>query len=253
MNDKSAGKTGAAESKTRSQQKKPLPRSGLAKEILQLEGEAGDQSVQDSAADAEQPISSSPTRSPSPEGSPAEGPDLPQTPPPTGPERLFEFADSLEQDDRDEETQARPAARIETWVTFSLAGETFALPVSHVQEILRVSSITTVPHAPAEIRGVINKRGRVLSVVDLRRRLALPEAEVDRQSRILVVETRKRLLGLLVDEVQQVVRLDRNQVQPPPLDVMTAQSDYLVGVYDHDEKLVILLDVFRVLIIKDAA
>ncbi|HEV2720129.1 MAG TPA: chemotaxis protein CheW [Thermoanaerobaculia bacterium] len=161
---------------------------------------------------------------------------------------LINFADSVAV----QEDAPSAAARIETWVTFALAGETFALPVSSVLEILRVAGITRVPHAPRVVRGVTNMRGKVLPVVDLRVRLGMSAAEITAQSRILVASSRGRLLGLLVDAVQQVDRIDRNAVQPPPPDVMTAQSHYLIGVSQLGERLVILLDVDLVLIVHEA-
>jgi purine-binding chemotaxis protein CheW len=161
---------------------------------------------------------------------------------------LISFADSVAA-----EPEAPAAAtRIETWVTFALAGEIFALPVASVLEILRVASITRVPHAPRVVRGVTNMRGKVLPVVDLRVRLGMEAAEITPQSRILVASTRGRLLGLLVDAVKQVDRIDRNAVQPPPPDVMTAQSDYIIGVNQLGGRLVILLDVDLVLIVHEA-
>jgi purine-binding chemotaxis protein CheW len=166
------------------------------------------------------------------------------------PERIFRFADRLSES---RDTGAAPEAptRITTWVTFTLAGEVFALPVEPVREILRVSSITRVPHAPAPIRGVSNVRGRVIPVIDLRLRIGLSAADLDRASRVVVVRSRGRLLGLLVDAVHQVVHLDLNQAQPPPEDVMTVQSDYISGVYHLEEQLVLLLDVERALLIRD--
>ena len=157
---------------------------------------------------------------------------------------ILEFADAVA---ARAETPEPRAPRIETWVTFQLAGEVFALPVTSVLEILRVAGITRVPHAPRVIRGVTNMRGKVLPVVDLRVRLGMADAEVTPQSRILVASSRGRLLGLLVDAVQQVERIDRDSVQPPPADVMTAQSDYITGVCQLGERLVILLDVELVL------
>lgn len=177
-----------------------------------------------------------------------EAADAPLPAPPTGPEQLLEFADAVAAEGA-HETEHK-VEKLETWVTFDLAGEVFALPVTHVQEILRVSSITAVPHAPHAVRGVTNKRGRVLPVVDLRVRLDLDRVEITEASRILVVESRSRLLGLLVDGVSKVTRLARSAVQPPPPDVMTEQSEYILGVIEL-ERLVILLDVDRLLIIDD--
>ena len=166
-------------------------------------------------------------------------------------DRIFRFADSLEADRRDDETET-VAQRLETCLTFTLATEIFAMPVKPVREVLRLSTITRVPHAPRPIRGVTNLRGRVLPVIDLRLRIELPETQVTRNSRIVVVNSRGRLLGLLVDAVHQVVHIDLNQVQAPPDDVMTFKSDYISGVYHMGEKLVLLLDVERSLIIREA-
>ncbi|MHB0970326.1 MAG: chemotaxis protein CheW [Thermoanaerobaculia bacterium] len=162
------------------------------------------------------------------------------------PDRLYQFADAVVAEQPKETTVAQ---KLETWVTFLLEGEIFALPVTHVIEILRVSGITRVPHAPLTVRGVTNMRGRVLPVIDLRVRLGLAAAGVSAESRILVVSSRGRLLGLLVDGVHQVMRLDRLAVEAPPTDVMTAQSDYIVGVYHLEQELAILLDVDRVLLV----
>jgi len=162
---------------------------------------------------------------------------------------LFVFTDALA---GDSPTAPIAATRIETWVTFALGGETFGLQVASVLEILRVAGITRVPHAPRVVRGVTNMRGKVLPVVDLRVRLGMEIAEITSQSRILVASSRGRLLGLLVDAVTQVDRIDRNAVQPPPPDVMTTQSDYIIGVSQLGERLVILLDVDLVLIVHEA-
>ncbi|NMB99045.1 MAG: chemotaxis protein CheW [Thermoanaerobaculaceae bacterium] len=170
----------------------------------------------------------------------------------TSPERLFAFADSLQTQKNAEEVGDEKEAKLETWVTFLLESECYGLPVSHVQEILRVSGITRVPHAPHPVRGVTNLRGKVLPVVDLSVRLGLKEKEITNQSRILVVSSKGRILGLLVDSVQQVVRIDLDKIQPPPPDVMTDQSDYIQGVYHFDKNIVILLNVDKTLIIKDA-
>ncbi len=148
-----------------------------------------------------------------------------------GPERLFAFADLLEQAGGAEETQREEP---ETWVTFTLGSEVYGMPVTHVQEILRVATITRVPRAPRPVRGITNLRGRVLVVLDTRVRLGLKRAEADERSRILVVQSRGRQIGLLVDAVQQVVRLYRSRVQPPPGEVMTEASIYVTGVYQAD-------------------
>ena len=127
------------------------------------------------------------------------------------------------------------------------------MPVEPVQQIVRISSITRVPHAPRPIRGVTNLRGRVIPVIDLRVRVGLPAAEIDRSSRIIAVGSRGRAIGLLVDAVHQVMHLDLNLIQRPPEDVLTTQSDYIAGVYHHGESLILLLDVDRALIVRDSS
>ena len=164
-----------------------------------------------------------------------------------GRDRIYAYADSL-QADAAAAPDAAAQAVWETWVAFKLAGETFAFPVAAVQEILRVATITRVPDAPDPVRGIINVRGRVVPVVDLRVRLGLRAVPVTAQHRILIATPRERVIGLLVDAVDAVERIDRTQVQPPPADVMTAQSAYLLGVLQRPAGLFILLDTERVLV-----
>lgn len=170
----------------------------------------------------------------------------------TGPARVYAFADSIQKREAEAAEADKRSERLETWVSFFLAGEAFALPVTAVRELLRVSTITRVPHAPFPVRGIINMRGRVVPVVDLRVRLGLPQAELGPASRILIASSRDRLLGFLVDAVLEVVSLDLNAVEAPPADVMTEQSEYIIGLYHLGDRLLILLDVGRVLLIPDS-
>jgi purine-binding chemotaxis protein CheW len=200
-----------------------LPESGLAQDILRMWKER-----------AEEP---SPEVAEPPAATPPSAGDL------EGPERLFVFSDRLAQ--RQEAPKAQEAP--ETWVSFQLGAEIFALPVACVLEIQRITSLTRVPHAPAPVRGITNLRGRVLAVVDLRVRLGLPPAEVTPNSRLIIVEARSRSIGLLVDGARQIVKLLPSRVQEAPADVRTIHSDFLRGVYSHNEDLLILLDLERVL------
>jgi purine-binding chemotaxis protein CheW len=210
-----------------------LPSSGLASEILaahaaHTEGNAG--AAKGGNGDAA-PVSPAATTAPF-----------------AGRESIYSFVDSL---DRRAAQAAQPEEKPESWVTFALAGEVYALPVSHVQEILRISTITRVPHAPHPVRGITNLRGRVLAVVDLRVRLGIAAGEIGPDSRILVADARGRSIGLLVDAARQVLKILPSVVQPPPSDVLTERTDFLRGVYHLDRDLVILLDVERVLLVED--
>lgn len=175
-----------------------------------------------------------------------------QQAPPAAPEpddRVLLFADSLQRERGEADEQRH---EWETWVSCRIDREIFALPVRQVQEILRVTALTRVPHAPFPVRGVTNLRGYVLPVVDLRVRLAMAPVEPGPRARIMVVQSRGRLIGLLVDAVEQVMQIDRLAVELPPEDVMTDQSYYLLGVYHvSEEEMVILLDADKVLQVKD--
>ena len=170
---------------------------------------------------------------------------------PTGPDRIYAFADALGKS-YSAESAKEEEEQLEIWVTFTLDQEIFSLPVSVIHEILRVSNITKVPHAPEPVRGVTNMRGRVLPVVDLRIRLGMKAVEADNASRILVVESKKRLIGLLVDSVQQVIRLSTKGIEPLNPDVMTEQADYISGVFYLQDNLIFLLNVDRLLLMNNS-
>ena len=161
--------------------------------------------------------------------------------PDEGADRIYAFADSLEGETRRGDADEAPK-QLEAWVTFGIERERFALPVTAVVEILRVTMITRIPHAPHSVRGIVNMRGRVIPVVDLRERMGYPVQNTTKKSRILVTLARGRTIGLLVDRVDHVWQLDRLQVTDPPGDVMTSQSEYIIGMYRREDALLILLD-----------
>jgi len=201
--------------------KPKLPSSGLADEILgSVEAAA---SVEKAADDAE-------------------------TTPAAGPDRVYRFADEVGRRSSREEESEEPR---ETWVSFRLRDEIFGFPVAHVQEVVRLENLTRVPHAPFPVRGITTLRGQILPVVDLRRRLGLGPMEIRPESRLLVISSRDRTLGLLVEGVEQVLRIFPSRIEPAPADVLTEQSDYILGVYDLDQGLMILLDLDTVMLVRD--
>ena len=127
-------------------------------------------------------------------------------------------------------------------VTFELAGEEFAIDILKVQEINRILEITTIPRSPAWIHGVMNLRGKIIPVVDLRNRFSLPPADRTRESRIVVVEVADKTLGFLVDRVNEVLRISASTVEPPPPMVAGVDSRFIQGVGKRDSRLFILLD-----------
>ena len=131
--------------------------------------------------------------------------------------------------------------------TFNLDREEYGVEVRLVQEIRRVGEITLVPRAPDFIRGVINLRGRILPVVDLKKKLALGDVEITKESRIVVVRLRDRLLGLLVDGASQVLKVPVSRIEPPPAEIVDKGGDAIRGVAKLEDRLVILLDLNQVL------
>jgi purine-binding chemotaxis protein CheW len=139
------------------------------------------------------------------------------------------------------------AEAVEHLATFNLDREEYGVEVRLVQEIRRVSEITVVPRAPAFVRGVINLRGRILPVVDLKKKLGLGEVEIQKASRIVVVRLKERLLGLLVDGASQVLKVPMSRIEPPPDEIVNKGGDTIRGVAKLEGRLVILLDLNRVL------
>jgi purine-binding chemotaxis protein CheW len=139
------------------------------------------------------------------------------------------------------------AEATEHLATFSLDREEYGVEVRLVQEIRRVADITPVPRAPEFIRGVINLRGRILPVVDLKKKLGLGEVLTTKASRIVVVRIKDRLLGLLVDGASQVLKVPVSRIEPPPDEVSDKGGDTIRGVAKLEDRLVILLDLQKVL------
>jgi purine-binding chemotaxis protein CheW len=160
-------------------------------------------------------------------------------------EPVLDFADALPAAASD---AAGPAALLHL-LTFVLDREEFGIPVTQVREVIRVEGITRVPQVPAHVRGVANLRGRILAVVEIRTRLGLTPAVVTPASRIVVVEVMGRVLGLLVDRVSQVTKVPVDSVVPPPEEVVTAETDFLTGVARWNTRLIMLLDLDKVLLL----
>lgn len=142
---------------------------------------------------------------------------------------------------------ARASADLIHLVTFNLLGEEFGMPILDVREIIRMVDITPVPHAPAFVEGVINLRGQILPVIDLRKRFNLNSTELEEDTRIIVVEINNSLLGLIVDGVKEVLRIPSDSVSPPPQIVANGiGAEYIKGIAHFDEKMIILIDLKRV-------
>jgi purine-binding chemotaxis protein CheW len=132
-------------------------------------------------------------------------------------------------------------------VVFELASETYGIDIQTVREIIRMQNVTYVPDAPEYVRGVINLRGRVIPVVDLRRRFQLPELEADRGTRVLVVDIGGEDVGVVVDTVTEVKRIPVDSIEPASSVATTRESYYIEGIAKLDDRLLILLQLERAL------
>ncbi len=139
------------------------------------------------------------------------------------------------------------AAHEEQLVAFCLANEIYGVDISLINEIIRLREITQIPRTAPDIEGVINLRGKIVPILDLRKRLGLPAGEHTGMTRIIVVQVADCTVGIVVDGVTGVLRIGQHQIEPPSELVSNLDSDYIRGVGKADNKLVILLDVPKVL------
>lgn len=140
-------------------------------------------------------------------------------------------------------------------VTFFLAEEEFGVDILLVKEIIRPAPITEVPNTLSYVEGVINLRGKVVPVVDLRKRLYLPASPQDKSTRIMIIEMEEKTTGFIMDSVSKVMTLSRDSIQAAP-DMITVgvDSEYILGVSrveDEGDRLIILLDFSKILTEKE--
>ncbi|HEV7499665.1 MAG TPA: chemotaxis protein CheW [Vicinamibacteria bacterium] len=198
-----------------------LPSSGLAADILALAGAAAVPAAEPTRAPASLPTLIEPEAAPRAHN-------------------ISFFAAPVR-----EERKAVEAT--EHLATFFLGREEYGVDVRLVQEIIRVSEITQVPRAPEFIKGVINLRGRIIPVVDLKRKLRLGDVEVLRQSRIVVVKIKERLIGLLVDGASQVLKVPVSTIEAAPDEVTEIDATAIRGVAKLTGRLIILMDLNKTL------
>ena len=144
-------------------------------------------------------------------------------------------------------TAVDAASGEEQLVVFDLAAETYGVDIGAVREIIRMQDITKVPGAPEFVEGIINLRGNVIPVLDLRKRFRLDVGTRDKDNRILVVDIGGQDIGVVVDAVTEVLRITADSVEPPSSVITTADSVYLLGIVKLEGRLVILLDLEKVL------
>lgn len=135
------------------------------------------------------------------------------------------------------------------YLTFKLAEEVFAVEVAKVREILELTSITKVPQTPDFMRGVINLRGSVVPVMDMRLKFGMPETEQTVNTCIIVVEVAHEgetiIIGALADSVQEVFELEPDQIEPAPRIGTKLNTDFILGMGKHDGQFIMILDIDR--------
>jgi purine-binding chemotaxis protein CheW len=131
-------------------------------------------------------------------------------------------------------------------VSFNIGDEEFGVDILQVQEINRMLEVTRVPNAPEYVDGVINLRGKVIPIIDLRRRFGMPRKEHDKHTRIVVVELSGKVVGFVVDAVKEVLRIPRSVTEPPPSIAGSVNEEYITGVGKLDDRLLILLDIGKI-------
>lgn len=147
-------------------------------------------------------------------------------------------------------------------VIFELGSEHFGADIAKVESIIKIQPITQLPHTPSFVEGVTNLRGKVLPVIDLRKRFGLPAQKTDKNSRIIVVSVDQTEVGMIVDEVSEVLTVPEGAVEAAPAITTTIDSSFIKGIAKlgangnsagPGERLVILLDLAQVLSVKDQA
>ncbi|MES2218006.1 MAG: chemotaxis protein CheW [Pseudomonadota bacterium] len=131
-------------------------------------------------------------------------------------------------------------------IVFRVGDEEFGVPINAVQEIIKIGNITPIPDSPDFIRGLINVRGDIVAIIDVRARFSLPTEE-EPSKHIVIVKQEGNLFGLMVNEVMEVLRIQESDIKAPPQLMAKIQEDYVYGVITHDSRLIILLDVTKVL------
>ncbi|MSN25476.1 MAG: chemotaxis protein CheW [Geobacter sp.] len=132
-------------------------------------------------------------------------------------------------------------------VSFMLADEEYGVEVLKVREIIRMPNITKMPNAPPHVEGIINLRGKVIPIISMRKRFGLSESDNNSHTRIIIMDVAGALTGFIVDAVSEVIRIQNSEIQPPPSMVLSGGigREFITGVFNHAERLLIIMDVDR--------
>lgn len=132
-------------------------------------------------------------------------------------------------------------------VVFGLGKEEYGVEITQVQEIVRLQEITNIPNTPDFVEGVVNLRGKVIPLIDLKKRFALEQTQRNGDNRIIVISVNDSIIGVIVDYVSEVLRIPDDRIEPPPAVVKGIGKEYLKGIGKISDRLLILLDLDKIL------
>ena len=132
-------------------------------------------------------------------------------------------------------------------VVFGLGKEEYGVEITQVQEIVRLQEITKIPNTPEFVEGVVNLRGKVIPLIDMKKRFALLQTERTGDNRIIVINVKENTIGVIVDYVSEVLRISDDRIEPPPAVVKSIGKEYLKGIGKINDRLLILLDLDKIL------
>jgi purine-binding chemotaxis protein CheW len=145
----------------------------------------------------------------------------------------------------------KETGELRQFISFSVGEEEYGLELLRVKEVIRIREITWLPKAPTFVKGIINLRGDVIPIIDLRDKFGLESRENTAATRVIVVEVDGRLMGMVVDSASQVVRIPADQIDPPPPVLGGSSREFITGVGKLDDKLIILLNADAILTIEE--
>ena len=132
-------------------------------------------------------------------------------------------------------------------ISFKVGEEVYGVDILNVKEVIKIKEITSIPKAPTFVKGVINLRGDIIPIIDFREKFGLSNEDYTSATRVIVVEIDERLIGMVVDAVSQVIRIPRENNEPPPPLVGGLSTEYIRGLGKSGEKLIVLVNIQKIL------
>lgn len=151
--------------------------------------------------------------------------------------------------ERDKSASKQDAAN--RYLVFTLNGESFGIPLLKVKEVIGMTDVTSIPYAPSHFKGIMNLRGQVISVIDLRLKMQMKRADITGETSIIIIDLAPIFLGVIVDDVHSVMAIESANMSAAPDVEGQMKTRYLTGVAKKDKKLILLLDVDRILNVDD--